>query len=68
MVDTWFDIQINVFIVPGPVRHLHENQLGSNYVVLKWLPPEEPNGILMGYDIGYQPSKLSHFVRDVCFL
>lgn len=43
--------------MPGPVRHLHEHRIGSTYVVLKWLPPEEPNGVLMGYDIGYQPSK-----------
>jgi hypothetical protein len=51
-----------VFIVPGPVRHLHEQRIGSDYVLLKWLPPEEPNGLLLGYDIGYQPSELSPFL------
>ncbi|XP_052096594.1 neuroglian-like [Mytilus californianus] len=53
--------------VPGPVRHLHEHRIGSTYVVLKWLPPEEPNGVLMGYDIGYQPIKSSQ-VGNVIFL
>lgn len=43
--------------VPGPVRHLHVIRFGFNYVILKWLPPDEPNGVLLGYDIGYQPSK-----------
>ncbi|XP_067685215.1 neuroglian-like isoform X1 [Haliotis asinina] len=41
--------------VPGPVRSLHAEAFGMSYVLLKWLPPDEPNGILLGYDIGYQP-------------
>lgn len=53
--------------VPGPVRHLHEQRIGSDYVLLKWLPPEEPNGLLLGYDIGYQPIESSN-VGAVIFL
>lgn len=41
--------------VPDPVRDLHIEAHGTTYVLLKWLPPEEPNGHLLGYDIGYQP-------------
>ncbi|KAL3853695.1 hypothetical protein ACJMK2_017217, partial [Sinanodonta woodiana] len=40
---------------PGPVRNLHIEATGATYALLKWLPPEEPNGIPLGYDIGYQP-------------
>ncbi|KAK6175692.1 hypothetical protein SNE40_014093 [Patella caerulea] len=39
---------------PGPVRKLHTEAYGMSYVLLKWLPPDEPNGLLIGYDIGYQ--------------
>ena len=41
--------------MPDPVRDLHIEAHGTTYVLLKWLPPEEPNGHLLGYDIGYQP-------------
>ncbi|XP_041347734.1 neuroglian-like [Gigantopelta aegis] len=39
---------------PGPVRELHVEATGMKYVLLKWLPPDEPNGVLTGYNIGYQ--------------
>ncbi|ESO91343.1 hypothetical protein LOTGIDRAFT_153779 [Lottia gigantea] len=42
---------------PGPVRNLHTEAYGMTYVVLKWLPPDEPNGILIGYGISYQTGK-----------
>ncbi|KAK3101285.1 hypothetical protein FSP39_002402 [Pinctada imbricata] len=41
--------------VPGPVRSLREMEIKSNEAQLTWLPPDEPNGELVGYDIGYQP-------------
>ena len=44
-----------IISVPGSVRDLHIEAHGTTYVLLKWLPPEEPNGRLLGYDIGYQP-------------
>ncbi|XP_052277311.1 neuroglian-like isoform X2 [Dreissena polymorpha] len=40
--------------VPSPVRELRIDQHGTTFALLKWLPPEEPNGLLLGYDIGYQ--------------
>ncbi|WAR26154.1 NRG-like protein [Mya arenaria] len=40
--------------VPSPVRDLRIDKHGTTYALLKWLPPEEPNGKLLGYDIGYQ--------------
>lgn len=45
-------------VAPGPVRNLHAERQGAKYVLLKWLPPDEPNGVLLGYDIGYQPGKI----------
>ena len=36
------------------MRELHVEAIGMKYVLLKWLPPEEPNGVLTGYNIGYQ--------------
>ncbi|KAL5014046.1 hypothetical protein ScPMuIL_008316 [Solemya velum] len=42
--------------VPGKVRDLRveTEDVGATFVLLQWLPPEEINGILVGYDIGYQ--------------
>ncbi|XP_041350235.1 neuroglian-like [Gigantopelta aegis] len=40
--------------VPGPIRRLHTEAHGPDHVLLRWLPPEVPNGILVGYNIGYQ--------------
>lgn len=40
--------------VPGPVRNLQSDEVDSHYTVLKWDPPDEPNGLLQGYDLGYQ--------------
>ena len=46
-----------VFSVPGPVRDLRIEKVGTSFALLKWLPPEEPNGRLLGYDIGYEKCK-----------
>ena len=43
---------------PGPVRNLEEKEIGTTYALLKWLPPDIPNGELLGYDIGYQPGTM----------
>ena len=48
--------------VPDPVRDLHIESHGTTYVLLKWLPPEEPNGRLLGYDIGYQPGLTYNYI------
>ncbi|XP_059147858.1 neuroglian-like [Physella acuta] len=40
--------------VPSAVRDLRVHAFGVAYVLLKWKPPQHPNGILLGYDIAYQ--------------
>lgn len=40
--------------VPGPVVNLRGKPYGSSGVKLEWEEPEEPNGVLVGYDIRYQ--------------
>ena len=42
---------------PSSVRELHVEAFGVGYVLLKWLPPDQPNGVLQGYDIAYQHSE-----------
>lgn len=39
---------------PGPVKDLRIESYGATFVLLKWSQPTEPNGKLLGYDIGYQ--------------
>ena len=33
------------------------SKVEEEVVVLEWLPPEETNGLLLGFDIGYQSGK-----------
>ncbi|CAG5134977.1 unnamed protein product, partial [Candidula unifasciata] len=40
--------------VPSPVRDLRLQAFGVAYVLLKWKPPLQPNGVIVGYDIAYQ--------------
>ncbi|XP_022300352.2 neuroglian-like [Crassostrea virginica] len=40
--------------VPGPVRNLQLEEVEGYHAVLKWDPPDEPNGLLLGYNLGYQ--------------
>ena len=58
-VPTYFKVFFPLLAVPDPVRDLHIEAHGTTYVLLKWLPPEEPNGHLLGYDIGYQPGNVN---------
>ncbi|XP_036367219.1 neuroglian-like isoform X2 [Octopus sinensis] len=39
---------------PGPVQNLRIESYGVTFALLKWQQPNEPNGKLLGYDIGYQ--------------
>ncbi|CAG5136247.1 unnamed protein product, partial [Candidula unifasciata] len=39
---------------PTAVQGLFADSVTHDSVTLRWLPPERPNGILTGYDIGYQ--------------
>ncbi|XP_012937506.1 protein sidekick-2 [Aplysia californica] len=41
--------------VPSSVRDLRLQARGVAYVLLKWKPPQQPNGLITGYDIAYQP-------------
>ena len=40
--------------VPGPVFNLRGRPYGSSGVQLEWNEPEEPNGIITGYEIEFQ--------------
>ncbi len=40
--------------VPGPVSNLRGKPYGSSGVMLEWDEPEEPNGIITGYEIEFQ--------------
>jgi hypothetical protein len=40
--------------VPGPVANLRGRPYGSSGVKLQWDEPEEPNGVITGYEIQFQ--------------
>ncbi|XP_022162397.1 neuroglian-like isoform X2 [Myzus persicae] len=40
--------------VPGPVHGVEAEQWGSSAILLSWQPPDEPNGVLTGYEISYE--------------
>ena len=40
--------------VPGPVVNLRGKPYGSSGVRLEWEEPEEPNGVITGYEILFQ--------------
>ncbi|XP_008180512.1 neuroglian-like [Acyrthosiphon pisum] len=40
--------------VPGPVHGVETDQWGSSAILLSWQPPDEPNGVLTGYEISYE--------------
>ncbi|XP_076447835.1 neuroglian-like [Babylonia areolata] len=52
---------------PTAVRSLSTLVVEEQYVILQWLPPEEPNGNLIGFDVGYQPVEGNQIgeVRDL---
>ena len=56
---------INYFSEPGPVKDLRIESYGATFVLLKWSQPTEPNGELLGYDIGYQSGKISNFSWEI---
>ena len=43
-------------IEPGPPVTFEVTAKGSTHFDLKWRPPLEPNGVLIGYHISYQTS------------
>lgn len=40
--------------MPGPVHGVETSQWGSSAILLSWQPPEQPNGVLTGYEISYE--------------
>lgn len=48
--------------VPGPVVNLRGKPYGSSGVKLEWEEPEEPNGVITGYEILFQ--QISTYVLD----
>lgn len=45
---------ICMYLVPGPVHGVETEQWGSSAILLSWQPPEQPNGIITGYEISYE--------------
>ena len=39
---------------PGPVTNLRAVPFAGNGIFLLWDPPDEPNGIIIGYQIDYK--------------
>ena len=42
------------FQVPGRVAMFEVEERGSGQFLVSWDPPSEPNGVLVGYTIGYR--------------
>ena len=42
-----------VYVVPGPVSNLSYNIISTTSAVIMWSEPEEPNGVITGYDVVY---------------
>ena len=42
-----------VYVVPGPVSNLSYNITSNTSAVIMWSEPEEPNGVITGYDVVY---------------
>ena len=42
-----------MYIVPGPVSNLAYNITSTTSAVIMWSEPEEPNGVITGYDVVY---------------
>ncbi|XP_053377458.1 neuroglian-like isoform X2 [Mercenaria mercenaria] len=40
--------------VPGRVKKARVVLRGSHHFLVEWEPPEEPNGVLLGFEIGYK--------------
>ncbi len=44
---------------PGPVSELRAVLIGINRVNITWVPPAEPNGVIIGYDFEARESEHS---------
>ena len=43
---------VNVAIAPGPVSNLAATPKFTS-IVLTWSPPQEPNGVIISYEVSY---------------
>lgn len=43
-----------VFLAPGPPASLRFESPSEKSLILFWTPPEETNGVLLGYIVQYQ--------------
>lgn len=46
-----------LLLVPGPPMNLMLDSPSETEMILRWTPPGEPNGILIGYLLQYQQSE-----------
>jgi len=46
-------VSASLSVAPGPVSALMA-QPGSSFIVLKWSTPQEPNGIIISYEVTYR--------------
>lgn len=53
------------FKVPGPPARIDVTERGSTHFEMTWDPPNEPNGLLVGYRISYQTSQTSFGVHTL---
>ncbi|GFN84565.1 hypothetical protein PoB_001107100 [Plakobranchus ocellatus] len=49
---------------PSEVKDLHVDKVTHNSIVIRWLPPVKPNGVLQGFDVGYQSGEFHHAIKN----
>lgn len=47
----------SLLLVPGPPMSLELDSPSETEITLQWTPPDQPNGILIGYVLQYQRSE-----------
>jgi len=58
-------------VVPGPPKALSVAVVGATHFMMEWIPPDEPNGEIVGYHFSYQSSmssSLSSLIATASFL
>ena len=41
-------------VVPGPCKSLKVQVTSTNFLEVAWTPPTQPNGVIQGYQLGWQ--------------
>ena len=52
---------------PGRVTNLRVLYRGAHHFLVEWDKPREPNGILTGFEIGYQESKYFGYQESIAY-